>query len=169
MAIVPLYTDYKCISIYKPLKNKYFNNFINQLRSRFGMHLTPMSLIIRELIRDRNNGINTLSAFISDQTPARGDINFWTEFLNQETAVFLGAEKVAVKYNMAVVFFNQQKVKRGHYRLKLELLTEDSRSLPEFELTEMHVKFLDRIIRENPEYWIWSHRRWKYKRESLNG
>lgn len=169
MAIVPAYTDYKCISIYKPLKNKHFNKFINQLRSRFGMHLTPMSLIIRELIKDRNNGINTLSAFISDQIPAKGDINFWTEFLNQETAVFLGAEKVAVKYNMAVVFFNQQKVKRGHYRLKLELLSEDSRSHPEYELTEMHVKLLDRIIRENPEYWIWSHRRWKHKRESVNG
>ncbi len=169
MAGIPLYTDYKCISIYKPLKNKYFNGFINILRGKHGMNLTPMSLIIREFIKNKNEGINTLSAFIADQIPARGDINYWTNFLNQETAVYLGAEKIAVKYNMAVVFFNLQKPKRGHYRLKMELLTDDPRSLKEYVITEMHVKRLDEIIKEKPEFWIWSHRRWKHKREHNEG
>ena len=163
------YTDYKCISIYKPQKNKYFNDFINKLRCRFGMNLTPMSLIIRELIINRKNGVNTLSAFIADQIPAKGDINYWTTFLNQETAVYLGAEKIAAKYNMVMVFFNHRKVKRGYYRMTVEVISEDSASLPQYELTERHVKMLDRIIRENPEYWIWSHRRWKHKREPQNG
>ena len=169
MAGLPFYTDYKCISIYKPLKNKYFNDFINNLRGSFGMNLTPMSLVIRELINNRKNNVRTFSAFISDQIPAKGDINYWTNFLNQETAVYLGSEKVAVKYNMVMLFLNLQKIKRGYYSLKLELISEEPGSLPEFELTDRHVKILERIIRENPESWIWSHRRWKHKREQQNG
>jgi KDO2-lipid IV(A) lauroyltransferase len=166
MASIPLYTDYKCISIYKPLKNKHFNWFLNHLRGKYGMNLTPMSTIIRELIKNRNENINTLSAFIGDQIPAKGDINYWTDFLNQETAVYLGAEKIAAKYNMVVVFFNQQKVKRGYYRLRMEVITEDPASLPEHEITDRHVRRLDEIIKQNPSYWIWSHRRWKHKREN---
>ena len=169
MAGLPFYTDYTCISIYKPLKNKHFNGFVNNLRSRFGMNLTPMSLVIRELINNRKNNVRTFSAFISDQIPAKGDINYWTNFLNQETAVYLGSEKVAVKYNMVMLFLNLQKIKRGYYSLKLELISEEPGSLPEFELTDRHVKILERIIRENPESWIWSHRRWKHKREQQNG
>ena len=169
MTGIPFYTDYKCISIYKPLKNRYFNDFINKLRSKHGMNLTPMSMIVREFIQNRNEDVRTLSAFIADQIPAKGDINYWTSFLNQETAVYLGAEKIAVKYKMAVIFFNLQKVKRGYYRLKVELLTDDPGSLREHEITEMHVKRLEELIKEKPECWIWSHRRWKHKREHHEG
>ena len=169
LSILPQYTQYKTISIYKPLQNKYFNNFINRLRSKFGMVITPMSVIIREIITDRKNNINSLSAFISDQTPALGDIKFWTTFLNQDTPVFIGAEKVASKYDMAVVFFHIQKVKRGYYNLDIELLFEHTANLPEHLVTETHVKKLEEIIREKPEYWIWSHRRWKHKKPLVNG
>jgi KDO2-lipid IV(A) lauroyltransferase len=165
MAVVPMYTDYKTVSIYKPLKDKRFDKFINRIRSKFGMVLTPMSSILREIITDRKNGINTLSAFIADQTPAKGDIRYWTQFLNQDTPVFLGVEKIASKYDMAVVFFNVQKIKRGYYNLSVELLFEHTKGLPEYKVTDTHVKRLEEIIREKPEYWIWSHRRWKYKRE----
>jgi KDO2-lipid IV(A) lauroyltransferase len=169
MTGIPFYTDYKCASIYKPLKSKYFDWYINQLRSKFGMVLTPMSSILREIIKDRNAGINTLSVFIADQIPAKGDINYWTQFLNQETAVYLGAEKIAAKYNMAVVFFNQQKIRRGYYNMKVELLFEQTSGLAEYQVTEKHVRRLEEIIIENPEYWIWSHRRWKHKRVQPDG
>lgn len=169
MTAVPFYTDYKCVSIYKPLKNKYFERYVTDLRKKHGMVLTPMSKIVREIIKDRNAGINTLSAFIADQIPAKGDINFWTRFLNQETAVYLGAEKIAAKYDMAVVFFNNQKVKRGYYRIKAELLFEHTAGLPVHIITEAHVRRLEEIIRKKPQYWIWSHRRWKHKNEQPDG
>jgi KDO2-lipid IV(A) lauroyltransferase len=164
LTIFSAQTRYKTISIYKPLHNKHFNNFINDLRSRFGMVLTPMSAIIKQIINDRNHNINTISAFLSDQIPAKSEIKYWTNFLNQDTPVYLGAEKIASKYDMAVVFFNIQKVKRGYYNLNIELLFEHTKDLPEYLITETHVKRLDEIIRENPEYWIWSHRRWKHTR-----
>ena len=129
------------------------------------MVLTPMSHIVRDIIIDRNNGINSISAFIADQTPAKGDIKYWTQFLSQETPVFLGVEKIAAKYDMAVVFFNNQKIKRGYYSITVELLSEHTAGLAEFAVTEAHVRRLEEIIKEKPQYWIWSHRRWKHKRE----
>jgi Kdo2-lipid IVA lauroyltransferase/acyltransferase len=168
MNTVPLYLKYKCVSVYKPLKNKHFDKFINNSRKRYGMVLTPMSVIIREIINDRKNGVRTISFFLADQTPAKGDINFWTTFLNQDTPVYLGAEKIAMKYDMAVVFFNVQKVKRGYYKLIIELLFEKTEGLKEHQITEAHVKRLDELIRQKPESWVWSHRRWKHKRENAN-
>lgn len=164
LTILKEHTSLKTISIYKPLKDKHFEKFINRLRTKFGMTLTPMSLIIRELLTNRKNKINTISAFIADQSPAKGDITFWTTFLNQDTPVYTGAEKVAAKYDMAVVFFHIQKIKRGYYNLHIDLLFEHTAGLPEHHVTETHVRHLENIIKEKPEYWIWSHRRWKHKR-----
>lgn len=168
LAVFPLYTKYKSVSIYKPLQNKFFDRFINNLRSQNGMVLTPMSKIIREIINDRKNSINTISAFISDQTPVKSEIKYWTTFLNQDTPIYMGTEKVASKYDMAVVFFNIQKIKRGYYNLNIELLFDHTAGLPEHQITETHVKRLEEIIREKPEYWIWSHRRWKHKKPVEN-
>lgn len=168
LAALPLYTKYKAVSIYKPLQNKFFDRYINSLRSKNGMVLTPMSNIIREIINDRKNNINTLSAFISDQAPITSEIKYWTTFLNQDTPVYLGTEKVAIRYDMAIVFFHIQKIKRGYYNLNIELLFEHTAGLPEHYITDTHVKRLEEVIREKPEFWIWSHRRWKRKRQVDN-
>lgn len=168
LAALPLYTKFKAVSIYKPLQNKFFDRFINNLRSKNGMVLTPMSSIIREIINDRKNNINTLSAFISDQTPIKTEIKYWTTFLNQDTPVYMGTEKIASKYDMAIVFFHIQKIKRGYYNLNIELLFDHTSELPEFLITETHVRRLEEIIKEKPEYWVWSHRRWKHKRPAEN-
>jgi Kdo2-lipid IVA lauroyltransferase/acyltransferase len=167
--LLPYYLKYKTIIIYKPLQNKYFNSFINNHRSEHGIVLTPTSQVIREIINYRKNNINTLSVFISDQIPAIGDIKYWTTFLNQDTAVFTGAGKIAAKYDMAIVFFHVQKVKRGYYNLDIELLFDHTAGLSEDEITDKHVKRLEEIIKEKPENWIWSHRRWKHKKPVDNG
>jgi Kdo2-lipid IVA lauroyltransferase/acyltransferase len=166
--LLPYYLKYKTIIIYKPLQNKFFNSFINNHRSEHGIVLTPTSQVIREIINYRKNDINTVSVFISDQIPSKGDIKYWTTFLNQETAVFTGAGKIASKYDMAVVFFNVQKIKRGYYNLYIELLFDHTAGLSEEVITEKHVRRLEEIIKEKPENWIWSHRRWKHKKPVEN-
>jgi Kdo2-lipid IVA lauroyltransferase/acyltransferase len=166
--LLPYYLKYKTVIIFKPLQNKYFNNFINNQRSKFGIKLTPTSQVIREIVNYRKEKINTVSVFISDQIPAKDDIKYWTTFLNQDTAVFTGAGKIAAKYDMAVVFFHIQKTKRGYYNLDIELLHDHTAGLSEIEITETHVRRLEEIIRENPEFWIWSHRRWKHKKPVEN-
>jgi KDO2-lipid IV(A) lauroyltransferase len=166
--LLPYYLKYKTIIIYKPLQNKYFNRFINNHRSEHGIVLTPTSQVIREIINCRKNDINTVSVFISDQIPSKGDIKYWTTFLNQDTAVFTGAGKIASKYDMAIVFFHVQKVKRGYYNLNIEPLFDHTEGLSEEVITEKHVRRLEEIIKEKPEYWIWSHRRWKHKKPVEN-
>lgn len=158
------HTQFQTVSIYKPLQNKRFDKFLLDLRNREGMILTPMSLIVREILEARKADRRSIYSFITDQTPPKGDIKYWTKFLNQDTPVYLGVEKIASKYDMAVVFFNVRKIRRGYYCYTPELLFEHSTGLPEFTITESHVRKLEEIIRENPEYWIWSHRRWKHKK-----
>jgi KDO2-lipid IV(A) lauroyltransferase len=162
--LMPSYLKYKVIIIYKPLQNKYFDKFLFNNRSKDGIVLTPMSHVIKEIINNRNNNINTLSVFLADQTPVKSEIRYWTTFLNQDTPVYIGTEKIASKYDMAVVFFNVQCVKRGYYNLKIELLFDHTAGLPANVITEAHVRKLEEIIREKPEFWLWSHRRWKHKK-----
>jgi len=163
-ACFPLYTRYKAVGVYKPVKNKSFERFLNNLRSRNNACLIAMKHIVREIVENQNKNIRTLYGFISDQTPVKSQIKYYTSFLNQETPVFLGLEKIAKKYDMSVVFMNVRKVRRGYYEFTIELLHEYTATLPEYEVTDKHVRRLEELIRENPEFWIWTHRRWKYKK-----
>jgi|WetSurMetagenome_2_1015567.scaffolds.fasta_scaffold00227_12 Kdo2-lipid IVA lauroyltransferase/acyltransferase len=169
LTCLPLYSKYKFVSIYKPLANKHFDKYMINSRSKFGMTVTPMQHVVREVIENRKNNTRALYSFLTDQTPPKGDIKFWTNFLSQVTPVYLGTEKIASKYDMAVILFNVQKIKRGRYSFTVELLFDHTAGLPEHLITETHVKRLEEIIREHPEFWIWSHRRWKHKRELPDG
>ena len=166
--ILQLKMKHTIVSIYRPLSNRHFDRFIMNIRGRYGMVLTPTSMVIREIVNRRKNNERTMSVFLSDQTPAVSDIHYWTTFLNQDTPVYTGTEKIATKYGMAVVFINQQKISRGHYRVRFELLFESTEGLREHEVTEAHVKHLEQIIREHPEFWLWTHKRWKHKRPQAN-
>lgn len=165
---LPLFSKYKCIGIYKPIQNRLFNRFLNNLRTRNDAELAPMNLVVRKIIENKSKNIRALYGFIADQTPAKTQIEYYTTFLNQETPVFLGIEKIAAKYDMPVVFFNVRKVRRGYYNLTIELLFDSTRDLPKYLVTDTHVKRLEQIIKEKPENWLWTHRRWKYKKEALN-
>jgi KDO2-lipid IV(A) lauroyltransferase len=165
-AVLPLYSKYQIVGIYKPLQNKLFDRFLNSLRSRNNAGLAPMNHIVRKIIENQGKNIRTLYGFIADQTPAKPYIRYYTDFLNQETPVFLGIEKIAAKYDMSIIFFNVQKVRRGYYEATVEFLFELTKGLPEYKVTEKHVKRLEEVIRKNPEYWIWTHRRWKYKKQA---
>jgi len=167
--ILPRYTKHRNVPIYKPLHNKYFDRFMFNLRSKNDCDVTAMSNVVREIIKNRKNNRYAIYGFMADQTPPKEEIRFWIDFLNQDTPVYLGAEKIAAKYDMAVVFLNVQKIRRGYYNLTAELLFEHSSGLPEEIITERHVKRLEEIIREKPEFWLWSHRRWKHKRENTDG
>ena len=156
--------NYLSIIIYKPLKNKYFNRFMNEQRSKDGLKLAPTSMIIKDIINYRKNNINTFSVFLADQTPPGLETDHWTTFLNQDTPFFKGAGKIASKYDMPVIFLNIQKIKRGHYNLDFEVLFEHTAGIEENIIIEKYVRRLEEIITEKPEYWLWSHRRWKHKR-----
>ncbi len=168
LAGLQISTPYRLLTIYKPLTNKYFNQFILKLRTKFGLQASPMQNILRDLLKYRSEKILTMSGFIADQTPPPDENAYWTTFLNQETGFFRGAEKIALKYDMAVVFVNLTKIKRGFYELSWELISEHpGKEAPDF-ITSRYAEMLEAVIREKPEYWLWSHRRWKYKKPVKN-
>lgn len=147
--------------IYHPLENKYFNQLIIGMRTRFGTKLIAMKDTFRDMVTNKNE-VNA-TAFIADQTPPPENA-YWTSFMNQDTPIFAGTEKIARKLNYPVVFVNVQRNGRGLYKMSVEVLCENPSSTPEGEITEMHTNKLEKEIRKNPETWLWSHRRWKHKR-----
>jgi len=153
-------TDKKKLVIYKPLTNKIFNDFLNHVRSKFSAIMVPMKMVMRTLVQLRNEP--TISFFLSDQTPVAHEANYFTQFLNQHTAVFLGVEKIAKTTNGVVVFCNVSILKRGYYSCEFVPLVEEPKLTAEYEITQSHTRYLEKIINENPAYWLWSHKRWKF-------
>lgn len=160
----PLFTNYKVLTLYKPLSDKNFNQFYINLRSKFGVEAVSMKESYKRLIELKNEKTPTITAFISDQTPHRAEIQYWTKFLNQETPVFLGPEKISQKLNSVVLYFEMKKLKRGYYEMNIIKLFDNPNQTLEYEITNKHVELLEKTISKNPEFWLWSHKRWKTKK-----
>ena len=147
--------------IYHPLANPYFNNLIIQMRKRFGTDLIPMKETYKEMYAKKDELFTT--AFIADQTPSP-EKAYWTTFLNQDTAVFQGMEKISKKMNLPVVYISIKRKSRGYYMVDAKMLFENPVDAKENEILDAFNRELEKDIRNQPEIWIWSHRRWKHKR-----
>ena len=153
---------HKLYVLYHPLRNTYFDGLFYRMRTRHGTRLYSMKNAFRGMVRDRRD--LTATAFIADQTPPPTGAH-WMTFLNQDTAVFKGTETIARKLDYPVIYLSVIRERRGHYRIKSELLVEHPGGLAENELTEMHTRRLEQDIVAHPETWLWSHRRWKHTRQ----
>jgi KDO2-lipid IV(A) lauroyltransferase len=152
--------------IYHELKSKYFNKLIIKMRTRFGTKLIPMQNTIRDMMlaaSDKNRPLSA-TAFITDQTPFP-EKAYWMTFLNQDTPVFTGTEKISRKLNYPVVYVSVKKIKRGYYEIDAELLFRNPVETKDGEITDRHTKRLEKDIINLPSTWLWSHRRWKHSRK----
>lgn len=155
----------KVLVVYKPLSDKRFEGLMNSMRSRFGSVMVPMKHTLRKVFEYKNEP-NVL-VLVGDQTPTREESRYFTSFLNQQTAVFLGVEKIALKLNNPIVYFSINRIKRGYYECVIKSLIDNPEQTKEHEITEAHTKELEKNIRFQPEYWLWSHKRWKFSPENL--
>ncbi|MDP3468214.1 MAG: lysophospholipid acyltransferase family protein [Daejeonella sp.] len=156
----------KALIVYKPLSDKRFEVLITSMRSRFGSMMVPMKQTLRK-VNEHKNDPNVL-VLVGDQTPTREESRYFTSFLNQQTAVFLGVEKIALKLKTPIVYFSINRIKRGYYECVIKPLIENPELTKEYEITEAHTKELENNICFQPEYWLWSHKRWKFSPENLN-
>ncbi|QJD98126.1 lysophospholipid acyltransferase family protein [Mucilaginibacter robiniae] len=161
-----LLTTERRIIVYKPLSNPEFDSMFQKMRSKFGATLIAMKNTMRKLVEYRKE--RTITVLVSDQTPAKREIQHFTTFLNQPTAVFLGVEKLAKLTDSAVVFCDIRRIKRGYYNCNFVPLFNDVKNTAEYEITNAHVQYLEQVIKNEPQYWLWSHRRWKYKPEDMH-
>lgn len=159
-----IWFDFPVDGVYKPLTNTFFETFMLHLRSRLGPHLVPMKDTLRSFIRRKNE--NRAIALLSDQTPPRGEIQYWTTFLNQETAFYVGADKLAAAFQYPVLFVGVRRLKRGYYEITTELIHDGKTKLnpDEHLITEIYARKLENLIRKYPADYLWSHKRWKHKR-----
>ncbi len=151
----------RVIVAYKPLSDKTFDKLIARARTEFGVRQVPMSQVGRFILQEKQPFLLIL---LSDQSPSYLNGVYWTKFLNQETAVLNGAEKLSKRFNLPLLFNDIKRLKRGYYTCETKLLLNVDQNLPEGRISEIHTRVLEDKIKEQPEIWLWSHRRWKHKK-----
>ncbi len=153
---------YDTIGLYSKLTNAFFDKKMKESRSAFGLRMVTTKDSFAYFKEEHTTPRMTI--FGADQSPTYSKSVHWTTFLNQDTAVALGTERFAKKYNLPVVYGAINKVKRGHYTLDISVLTDTPTDTAEGKITELHTKRLEQQILAQPEYWLWTHKRWKRKR-----
>ena len=149
-------------AVYKPLHNKPIDKLMLESRSRFGGHPIPAKNTLQEIIKRKN--VVRCIAIAADQTPRAGDDKYWTQFLNQETAFFLGVEKLARLTKYPVLFLGMKRTSRGVYEASLKPLAVPPYSKPAETITQRYARAVESQILTSPSDWLWSHKRWKHKR-----
>lgn len=153
---------HQIIGIYKPITNEFLNAKMKTSREKYGLIMVP-TYDTRDTFK-RSFGKQNAIIFGVDQSPSHPENSHWMTFLNQDTAVVFGAEKYAKEYDRPVVHCSIHKAKRGHYEGELSLITKNPNDLPHGAIIEMSTKRIEQDIINKPEYWLWTHRRWKAKR-----
>lgn len=162
--LVSLNLPFLVVPVYKPLKDPHFDRLLLETRNRFAHELLPKAQVSRAMVRYMRGRKPFILGLIADQTP-RPEGALWATFLSQETPVYSGPEKLAHRMRLPVYFVSLRRIQRGHYHLHLTLLSSRPWELGEGQLTARFLASLEEEIRARPAEWLWSHRRWKYKRK----
>ncbi len=149
--------------VYRPLTNPWFDAYFLKLRSRFGSVSYDKRLVFRDLLRLRRDGKLSITGFMSDQKPSHNDTVHVLKFLNHPTAIITGTETIVRKLDLVAIYWDMEKLSRGHYRITARLITDNAAELPQFAITDTYTRMLETTILRQPSIWLWSHRRWKNK------
>lgn len=155
--------DTVCAQVYHHLHSRAMDEVFMKIRTRFDANNIEMADIMRRLIGWKRQGIPTVTGFIADQCPGL-DIHLFVDFLNHDTGVYTGPERIAGFLDSEVLFCHMSRPRRGEYVLKFVPVTSEPKKIPTFDMTRRYFELLEDNIREAPEYWLWSHRRWKRTR-----
>ena len=164
-ASTPVFEDARLYQIYRPLSNKAVDRLFIHLRTRFGSYGIKKNDTIRDIIRLKQAKTRCVLIFLADQTPSKANLHYWTNFLNQDTPFLNGPERIARKLDLPVVFVDTKASERGYYTVDMRLITEHPRETPENYITERYARLTEQSILRDPIYWLWTHKRWKYKHE----
>jgi KDO2-lipid IV(A) lauroyltransferase len=151
-------------AIYKRINNKYFDKLIRDIRSKFKATLITTKETIPVIRENKKNNKLGIYGFASDQSPKITSAFHWNKFMGIEVPVHTGAEMLAKKYDMNVVFLKVKKVKRGFYEASFERIFEDVKNIPNYGITDEFLKLVEQQINEAPEFYLWTHKRWKHRR-----
>lgn len=152
------------VQLYHPLENKIFDRLFLYSRGRFHGHSVEIHEAFPLLRSWSKEGKLTLTGYISDQVPGFSSMHYWPTFLHQETPTYTGAERIARILDTTVYYFDISRPRRGYYVAKVVKMCDHPSELPKFALTEQYYRLLEQSIQRAPEFWLWSHNRWKRTR-----
>src|SRR5690554_3277129 len=155
--------EHEGFGIYSPLSNKYFDRLIKRIRKKNGGELVSRYQTARKVLKNHRDNRLSLYGFVNDQSPQLAHADYWREFFGVKVPVFTAAETLAKKFDMAVVFFCVEKVKRGYYETTIIDIASNSAKYPDYQITDIYWEYLEREIRNKPEYYLWTHNRFKHK------
>lgn len=163
-ASLSLYTRYPFYAIYQPLNNVHFDAFMRKNRGRTGLHLLPTYHTKETIAQHQRDGHLAIYGFLSDQSPTLKKTKLWAHFFGRLVPVHTGAEELAREHNMAVVYMHLEKVKRSHYKAKFRLITKEAAKEPPFQITRNFLLLTEQSIKQQPQNYLWTHRRFKHER-----
>ena len=157
--------NFEGYGVYKKINNKYFDKLIRDIRSRFRATLINTKETIPTI--EKNQRTNHLSVYglASDQSPQASKAHHWGPFMGIETPIHTGAEMLAKRFDMNVIFLRTKKVKRGYYEATFELMADNPKEVPDYEISDDFIKRVEKQIYEAPEFYLWTHKRWKHRKQ----
>lgn len=160
------YINFTGYGIYKKIANKYFDKLVHRIRSRFKAVLITTKETVATIENCTRTGKLGVYGFASDQSPKSHKGTHWATFMGIETPIHVGAELLAKRLDMNVIFLKTKKVKRGYYEATFEHLVDTPKEVPNFEISEIFMKKVEQQILEAPEYYLWTHKRWKHRKQA---
>lgn len=158
----------KGLQVYHILNNKAFNALLLYIRGRMGTESVSMQVILRRILEEKKAQQPLVIGFISDQVPLYPATRYWTDFLNhKDTIVITGTEVIAKKFDFSCVYFDISRPKRGYYTINIVPMVESAKGIPDWEITEQYFRLFEKTIQRAPEYWLWTHNRWKRSLEGM--
>ena len=159
----PLVLNANVKGAYTTIGNRYFDKIVKASRERFGFKCYPSSKTVKAIFNDFKNKTQSIYLLISDQSPQLKYTQYWTSFFGVKVPFHIGAENLAKKFDLAVVFCATKKIRRGYYNTEFELITPSPKTHKNFEITEHYISLTEQLIKTQPECYLWSHKRFKHK------
>ena len=157
------FVDYKGYAAFTLINNKYFNNKILQSRAQFGTSLIATNTVFTEMEKNHKNNIQAAYGLLSDQSPRLDKTFYWTKFFGVKVPVHTGAEMLTKKHDMNMVYIDTVKLKRGYYETTFSLISDDPTNQSEYSLTDQFLQKVEERVRIQPEFYLWTHKRFKHK------
>ncbi|MBT8280928.1 MAG: lysophospholipid acyltransferase family protein [Muriicola sp.] len=153
----------KGFAIYQKVGNKYFDQLIRKIRAKWNTEPIEQKNTVKRMYENEREGIRGVYGIVSDQSPMMSKAQYWSPFMGITVPIFVGAESLAKKLDLATVFLKVSKVKRGYYQAEFIPINDQGSTAGKHEITEKFLRLAEQQIREQPEYYLWTHRRWKHK------
>lgn len=163
-----LHLDEQCGQIYHPLENATVDRLFLYMRGRFKAQSIKMDDTFLTILKWKKEGRKNIVGYIADQVPGYNNIHYWADFLHHDTPVFTGAERISKIMDTAVYYIDVERPRRGYYVARFIKIADSLNEHPVFFATEQYFRLLEKNIQRAPQYWLWSHKRWKRTREEFN-